>query len=126
MRLLSLLEDERKSGAIWYVLFRQSPYLATPYSSVEISLASGLTQVHNYLTLACDDRQARSPNGDQICRCHVGCSGGSGRRLSRCGDASGLRGFHGDNGRSHRRETMRRTVDLSGTSKRTRVSASAG
>jgi hypothetical protein len=25
MRLLSLLEDERKSGAIWYVLFRQSP-----------------------------------------------------------------------------------------------------
>jgi hypothetical protein len=26
MRLLSLLEDERKSGAIWYVLFRQSPY----------------------------------------------------------------------------------------------------
>jgi hypothetical protein len=26
MRLLSLLEDERKSGAIWFVLFRQSPY----------------------------------------------------------------------------------------------------
>jgi hypothetical protein len=25
MRLLSLLEDERKPGAIWYVLFRQSP-----------------------------------------------------------------------------------------------------
>jgi hypothetical protein len=25
MRLLSLLEDERKSGAIWYLLFRQSP-----------------------------------------------------------------------------------------------------
>jgi hypothetical protein len=25
MRLLSLLEDERKSGTIWYVLFRQSP-----------------------------------------------------------------------------------------------------
>jgi hypothetical protein len=30
MRLLSLLEDERKSGAIWYVLFRQSPYSSDP------------------------------------------------------------------------------------------------
>jgi hypothetical protein len=26
MRLLSRLDDERKSGAIWYVIFRQSPY----------------------------------------------------------------------------------------------------
>jgi len=25
MRLLSRLEADRKSGAIWYVLFRQSP-----------------------------------------------------------------------------------------------------
>jgi hypothetical protein len=25
MRLLSRLDDERKSGAIWYVIFRQSP-----------------------------------------------------------------------------------------------------
>jgi ferredoxin len=33
MRLLSLLEDERKSGAIWYVLFRQSPYGAIPMRS---------------------------------------------------------------------------------------------
>jgi hypothetical protein len=26
MRLLSRLDDERKSGAIWYAIFRQSPY----------------------------------------------------------------------------------------------------
>jgi GMP synthase (glutamine-hydrolysing) len=32
MSLLSLLEDERKSGATWYVLFRQSPKLKTPMS----------------------------------------------------------------------------------------------
>jgi len=25
MHLLSRLDDERKSGAIWYVIFRQSP-----------------------------------------------------------------------------------------------------
>ena len=25
MRLLSRLDDERKSGAIWYAIFRQSP-----------------------------------------------------------------------------------------------------
>jgi len=25
MRQLSRLDDERKSGAIWYVIFRQSP-----------------------------------------------------------------------------------------------------
>jgi hypothetical protein len=30
MRLLSLLEDERKSGTIWYVLCRQSPYPCDP------------------------------------------------------------------------------------------------
>jgi len=26
MRLMSRLDDERKSGAIWYAIFRQSPY----------------------------------------------------------------------------------------------------
>jgi len=31
MRLLSRLEDERKSGAIWYVIFRQSPYSLNPF-----------------------------------------------------------------------------------------------
>jgi len=25
MRLMSRLDDERKSGAIWYAIFRQSP-----------------------------------------------------------------------------------------------------
>jgi hypothetical protein len=29
MRLLSRLEADRKSGAIWYVLFRQSPYMTS-------------------------------------------------------------------------------------------------
>jgi hypothetical protein len=27
MRLMSRLDDERKSGAIWYAIFRQSPKL---------------------------------------------------------------------------------------------------
>jgi len=32
MRLLSRLEGERKSGAIWYVIFRQSPNIGTVIS----------------------------------------------------------------------------------------------
>jgi hypothetical protein len=41
MRLLSRLEDDRKSAAIWYVLFRQSPYLLCWQA---VSLAKGIRQ----------------------------------------------------------------------------------
>jgi hypothetical protein len=32
MRLMSRLDDERKSGTIWYAIFRQSPKLKERYS----------------------------------------------------------------------------------------------
>jgi hypothetical protein len=34
MRLLSRLDDERKSGAIWYAILRQSPYRISATSSM--------------------------------------------------------------------------------------------
>jgi hypothetical protein len=39
MRLMSRLDDERKSGAIWYAIFRQSPNLAN--STIRRPLAAG-------------------------------------------------------------------------------------
>jgi hypothetical protein len=42
MRLMSRLDDNRKSGAIWYAIFRQSP--KEPARKKELGLAAYINQ----------------------------------------------------------------------------------
>ena len=48
MRLLSLLEAERKSGAFWYEILRQSPYCEREYNPVCTGQVNRSRTLSNY------------------------------------------------------------------------------